>query len=67
MKAQETQYDVEVKYHHGLTSWSLWSKIEGIDAAMREYDRLMEKTKHPLCIFDDVRVIEVVSIKRIIK
>lgn len=61
---RKTQYDVEVRYHPGLISWGLWASFPNIDLANTEYDRLMEKTKHPLCIFNDVRIIEVVSNRR---
>lgn len=64
---QNTVYDVEVKYHHGLISWGLWTSFPEIHLAAAEYDRLMEKTKHPLCIFTDVRIIEVISKRRPIK
>lgn len=65
--AQNTAYNVEVRYGHNLNSWSLWTSFDDIGIAAAEYDRLMEKTKHPLCIFTDVRIIEVISKRRPIK
>lgn len=64
---QNTVYEVEVRYHHGLISWGLWKSCPNIEVANAEYDLLMEKSKHPLCIFNDVRIIEVVSNRRPIK